>query len=607
MKDHLRHQFGIVAVATATLLTGLHSNSLWDEDEGYFASTAAEMHARADWIVPTFNQEMFGHKPPWMYWMMMIGFKLFGTTEFAARFFSAVFGVATCWLTYHAGRRLFNAQIGWWAGLAMASCLMFNFVARAATAGAYLTFFSTLSLYLFAVYGPCRLRSSEQLTSEKPQGSEVLPTRWREFVLIYAVMGLATLVKGPIGFLFPMAVIGLYLLCSTPPRSLSDGTSRWNRWREAARPFGPVNFFCTIWRMRIFTAIAVILLVAGPWYVLVGLETNGAFLREFFGVHHFQRFSTPMDSHSGPFYYYLIAVLVGMFPWSIFALPTLLLVVRHLRSKAPYHEGLALVVCWAGVYLVIFSLASTKLPNYVLPAYPALAILLAYFCQYWIDNPMQVHRAWPRIALTILSAVGLAVLIGLPLAGTLQWSGQTLLDRVGLAHDVQSHLIWLGLVGAPAAIGGLIALYFAEQKRASAAVISVAWTSALTMIVLWNYAAPQVANYQVNRRVGEAIRKWAEQDNAAISEFGYFPPSLAFYVKQRIESCPDPGATQMFLEEPGPKLLITTSDQFDVMKGSLQSDVEVLERVDRFPERGQIVILRKPNPHVASQQAPKLR
>ena len=145
--------------------------------------------------------------------------------------------------------------------------------------------------------------------------------------------------------------------------------------------------------MRILTAITVILLVAGPWYLAVGLKTQGAFLSEFFGIHHFQRFSSPMDNHSGPLVYYILSILAGMFPWSIFALPTLLLVVRQLRQGTPHQCALVFVTAWIVLYVGIFSLASTKLPNYILPAYPALAIVAAYFYQHWIDHPAQ-RSSW---------------------------------------------------------------------------------------------------------------------------------------------------------------------------------------------------------------------
>ena len=106
------------------MLTGLKATSLWDQDEGFFASTAAEMHANGDWVVPSFNGSMFGHKPPWMYWMMMIGFQMFGTTEFSARLFSAIFGIGTCLLTYQLGKKLFCPQVGWWSAIVLASSIL---------------------------------------------------------------------------------------------------------------------------------------------------------------------------------------------------------------------------------------------------------------------------------------------------------------------------------------------------------------------------------------------------------------------------------------------------------------------------------------------------
>ena len=90
-----RFRWIVIAVCLICLFTSLGASRFWDQDEGFFASTAASMYAQADWIVPSFNGEMFGHKPPWMYWMMMVGYSLFGIGELGARFFSAVFGMAT--------------------------------------------------------------------------------------------------------------------------------------------------------------------------------------------------------------------------------------------------------------------------------------------------------------------------------------------------------------------------------------------------------------------------------------------------------------------------------------------------------------------------------
>jgi 4-amino-4-deoxy-L-arabinose transferase-like glycosyltransferase len=150
MRQSIKHQFLIFAIAAVALFTNLGTTRLWDDDEPFFARTAVEMHQRNEWVVPYFNGEVFAHKPPFMYWMMRVGYLMFGVNEFASRFWSAVFGVLTSLLVYRFGRRMFNSQVGLFAGLAIATAMDFEVVARAATADSFLIFFSTLALYLFA-------------------------------------------------------------------------------------------------------------------------------------------------------------------------------------------------------------------------------------------------------------------------------------------------------------------------------------------------------------------------------------------------------------------------------------------------------------------------
>jgi 4-amino-4-deoxy-L-arabinose transferase-like glycosyltransferase len=131
IKQSLRCQAVIAVVASSVFFTALGATWLWDEDEAFFATAAAEMHRHGDWIVPTYNEELFAHKPPFMYWMMRCGFLLFGVNELGARFFSAVFGLATCLVTFHIGRRLFDERTGLWGALALATGLMWGVVSRA--------------------------------------------------------------------------------------------------------------------------------------------------------------------------------------------------------------------------------------------------------------------------------------------------------------------------------------------------------------------------------------------------------------------------------------------------------------------------------------------
>src|SRR5688572_18340956 len=133
----------VAGMAALTFFLGLGSPQLFDEDEPKNAECGREMFVRGDWLVPTFNEELRTDKPILVYWFMLSAYHLFGVTEFAARFWSAVHGVGTCLLTYNIGRVLFSRRIGLWAGIMLASSLMFTTVARASTPDSTLIFFTT--------------------------------------------------------------------------------------------------------------------------------------------------------------------------------------------------------------------------------------------------------------------------------------------------------------------------------------------------------------------------------------------------------------------------------------------------------------------------------
>ena len=104
MSEHGRHQFILVLLCAVIYFTNLGGTHLWDEDEAHFGSTVTEMMQRGNYVVPYFNGEISLHKPAFMYWVMIAGVQIFGNTEFALRFGSAIFSIGTVLLTYHTGR-----------------------------------------------------------------------------------------------------------------------------------------------------------------------------------------------------------------------------------------------------------------------------------------------------------------------------------------------------------------------------------------------------------------------------------------------------------------------------------------------------------------------
>jgi 4-amino-4-deoxy-L-arabinose transferase-like glycosyltransferase len=439
------------------------------------------MFQRGDWVVPMFNGQMFPEKPPLMFWTMMAGFELFGVNEWGARIFSAVLGVGTALCAFHLGRILANARVGLWAGLITASTLIFTVSARAATVDSALTFVTTLAFLMFAVGWKRAARSGlpvqgsgfegagnayPALYNPGPENSNPDPKTpdpksagnalWLPYAIVmYACVGLAVLAKGPVGMLLPLAAMGLFLLVA-------------NGWRKL--------FWSARW-MRPWTALLVVAAVAVPWYVWVGVRTHGEWLRVFIVEFNLRPFRQPILSHGDVssfdfamaalvsilYYFYQIpAILCGFFPWAVFLGPTLVETVRRLRRRDAWWDGCALASCWFGVWFVFWSICKTKLPHYLLPAYPALALLTALFIDRWQSGEKgtgpicrngpegALHkldlspfpRWWLRNAWISMILVGVGMMIALPIVAAIFLPGETVLGLVGLIPVIGGGWCW---------------------------------------------------------------------------------------------------------------------------------------------------------------------
>ena len=166
--------------------------------------------------------------------------------------------------------------------------------------------------------------------------------------------------------------------------------------------------------MRPLTVLAFTALVALPWYVAITWRTDGQWLAQFVTKYNLGPFLKPFLGHRGPFYYHFVVVLVGLFPWSVFLGPTIVNAYRAIRARGKDLPSYVFVVCWIGVFFGFWSTCSTKLPHYVLPAYPALAILTGCFLHAWIQRAEAAARHVMPIATGIFLGVGVAMLAVLP-------------------------------------------------------------------------------------------------------------------------------------------------------------------------------------------------
>lgn len=572
----------ILAVAGLVFFTNLGGPRLWDRDEPRNAGCAAEMLAANDWVTPVFNAELRPHKPVLLYWFMMSAYAVFGVNEFAARFWSAAFGTGTLLITYGIGSRLFDRGAAFWSTMVLATTLMFGVASRAATPDAVLIFCTTLALGVYVQFAFPAGRTSASDESPGPY-----PAKWRHIALMFAVMGLAVLAKGPVGLVLPTAVIGMFLLIKRLPETAAPTT--WaGRGLNLLRPFEPVHFLKTCWYMRPITAVAVALVVALPWYVWVHIRTQGAWTEGFFITHNLGRATTAMEGHNGGPWFYPLAILVGFFPWSIFWLPTLLDGAENLRQRSRWHNGYLFAMCWAGVYVGLFSIARTKLPSYITPCYPGLALLTGAFLDRWSRGEVTLRPVWIRLAFGSLLVVGLGAAIAVPLVANWILPGEEFLGGLGIILMMAAVFAWSRAeVGSP--LGALKIM----------AIASVVLTTSV-----FGMASLRVDRHRKLEDLTAAVHA---QDRAVrIISYACLEPSWVFYWQRPVQELFDPKlvARQLTDDAAGRETsIITTESKVDELRTLLGDTPLDIEQVPYFVEDEDLVVVRRRTASATPQTA----
>ncbi|MBI5701224.1 glycosyltransferase family 39 protein [Candidatus Saganbacteria bacterium] len=319
MLKKLNWAFVIVLVISAVIyFFQLGASSIWDQDEGQMAAASFEMVKSGDYLTPHLNSAVYFHKPPLYAWLTTIAFRIFGFTEFAVRFWAAIFGILGVYLTYAFAKTLFNERAGLLSAIIIATSPLYIVLSKMGLVDMVLCFFVTMALLFFY--------KGYQAPAEK---------KW--FYLMWLAMGMATMTKGPLGILVPLASIIIYLAIDKK--------------------------FSFLKELAIVKGLLLYLLVASPWFIIETIRHGSYFLKIIFGQFLFTIYMSPLQQHPGPVYYYIIVALVGFLPWSGFFFVSLF--------KKPHALLLSLFL----VMLALFSTASTKVPGYFLPAFPAMAIM----------------------------------------------------------------------------------------------------------------------------------------------------------------------------------------------------------------------------------------
>jgi 4-amino-4-deoxy-L-arabinose transferase-like glycosyltransferase len=363
---------------------------LYKADESRYGEISREMAASGDWITPRLNGFKYFEKPPLQYWATALFFRVFGEQDWGARLWSALLGFAGIALVLYAGNRLFGPPVGAYAAAVLAGSPLYVLLGQVNTLDMSVAFFLSAAMFAFAL-GHMRV--------------------------FWAACALAVLSKGLIGIVLPGAALFVYMLVK--------------------RDWGLVR------RLRIVPGALIFLVIAAPWFIAVS-AANPEFAHFFFVQEHFQRFTTEMHQRAHPAWYFIPVLAAGMAPWLI---PLGHAAVRVFRERS---DTELLLWCWALVVFVFFSASGSKLPPYILPIFPALAVLAA--------------RSLNRRVLIAQAAVMLPIALG----------GGLAVHRLAGGGPYASYAQWILLATLILAAAAAAALFMAWHGRLTGAVLALA-------------------------------------------------------------------------------------------------------------------------------------
>ncbi|QAU34156.1 glycosyltransferase family 39 protein [Janthinobacterium sp. 17J80-10] len=384
----------------------LQARTLVPTDEGRYAEMAREMAASGNFITPRLNGIKYFEKPPLQTWINALTFQAFGLGEWQARLWTGLCGLFGIALVSYTGRRIFNARTGLAAGVVLASSLYWSMSGHLNSLDMGLAAMMALALCSFLL----------------AQQDDTPPRARRNWMLLcWAGMALSVLSKGLIGIVLPGAVLVLYALLQRD----------FNLWR----------------RLHAGGGLTLFLAITAPWFVLVSIK-NPEFPHFFFIHEHFQRFTSNVHRREGNWHYFIPILLAGSMPW----LGTLAQGLWHGWRPAPtrFQPGRLLLI-WSIFIFAFFSLSGSKLPSYILPIFPALALLIAHH----LDRASGKTLAWTAGLFSACCALGLVLVSKVP-------------AMAKNAYELplyQQNAPWIAAALGVGLAGGLLAVWLARRQR----------------------------------------------------------------------------------------------------------------------------------------------
>jgi len=489
---------------------------LWSPDEDEYALVNREMLEDGHWIYPTANGKPYSIKPPLFNWIGSFFSFLNGeVTEFTSRLPSTLAGMAGVIAIFFLGRMLFGRRAGFLSAIVLATSPLYIEFARWIQINMISTMLLTVTL-LFFYWG---------YKNERKRGTA--------YLLMYVPMGLGTLNMGPVNLIMPAIVMTLYLFA--------------------------IKDFRHIFQLRLVWGALVYLLIVAPWYITVSLGEGYAEhllittnLTRYFG----------QFAHARPFYYYFTTTPPYFLPWTLYLPGAVYLYFFHLSGDE--RKKLLFPLIWAAGIFIFFSISRTKRSEYLLPIFPALALVVGYLLDraflYWDDGIFWRRLvAWPTC---IFLSVCLLAGLGLPLYSW--W-----MDR--------DWLLVVLPISVLCTIGAGVSFIFLKKNKGLPAIVTVV----LLISSVVAYGAGAVVGKVNDRKSARSFClkiKDRIQGDAKLHTYDFYRPVYAYYTRKFVEDIKDPESLLRYFKSKKPVYVVTREKNYLELKETFAADIYVTHR-----------------------------
>jgi 4-amino-4-deoxy-L-arabinose transferase-like glycosyltransferase len=478
----------IITVIAIIWFALLGYRDLIDPDEGRYAEIPREMVASGDWLTPRLDGYKYFEKPALQYWMTALSLKVFGINNFAARLPVALLSfLGGIWILY-VGKRLFGGQAGLYAFLFLMSSVMYVVMGHINSLD--------MGVAVFLALGIGALLLAQNNRDNRPQVRNWMLVGW-------AALALATLIKGLIGLVLPAIAIVIYTLWQRD----------WILWKH----------------LHIIKGLLVYLVITAPWFIAVS-RTNPEFAHFFFIHEHFERYTTTQHDREEPIYFHLVMLLVGSIPWIWSGLRAIVMpgFVKRESNRGTFDPVRFLWVYIIGIML-FFTMGKSALPPYILPLFPALALLVG---RQLAERPL-LRGDLIGFALIFLVAIYIVYAVT-------NRAETNVLDESLIAYRN-----WIVAATVVLLLGLLLGVRF--KNHSHKAITTLAF-SGLLMIQLVGWGFQTQARHRSGHELAKAIQATVDKD-VPIYNIGSFVHSLPFYLEKEVIIVQFKGELEMGIQQ----------------------------------------------------------